>query len=146
MLTGKSTRSPIIKNDCCLCHLATGDMLRAVVSTKTPLGIKAKEAMEKGELVTDDLVVGIIDEEAIMSERFILDGLPRTVVKVEKLDWMLKKQGTKVDKVLNFAIDDSFLEEESLPVGWPDLSHKYERPKVSGVDGVSYFDFSILAF
>ncbi|KAF9595198.1 hypothetical protein IFM89_037784 [Coptis chinensis] len=58
----KGTQSPIIKDDCCLCHLATGDMLRAVVSTKTPLEIKAKEAMEKGELVTDDLVVGIIDE------------------------------------------------------------------------------------
>ncbi|KAF9612232.1 hypothetical protein IFM89_038654 [Coptis chinensis] len=59
---GKGTQSPIIKDDCCLCHLATGDMLRAVVSTKTPIEIKVKEAMEKGELVTDNLVVGIIDE------------------------------------------------------------------------------------
>ncbi|KAF9613646.1 hypothetical protein IFM89_009472 [Coptis chinensis] len=75
-----------------------GDMLRAVVSTKTPLGIKAKEAMEKGELVPDDLVVGIINEAM-------------KTPSVRKLDGMLEKQGTKVDKVLNFAIFDSFLEE-----------------------------------
>ncbi|KAG8478553.1 hypothetical protein CXB51_028313 [Gossypium anomalum] len=59
---GKGTQSSIIKDDHCLCHLATGDMLRVAVSAKTPLGIKAKEAMDKGELVSDDLVVGIIDE------------------------------------------------------------------------------------
>ncbi|KAF9624642.1 hypothetical protein IFM89_012155 [Coptis chinensis] len=107
--------------------------------------------MEKGELVTDDLVVGIIDEEAIMSERFILDGLPRTVVQVEKLDEMLEKQGTKVDKVLNFTIFDSFLEER-ITSSWvhPSSGRTYQTnmhvPKVSGVDDVSYFDFSILAF
>ncbi|CAI8618575.1 unnamed protein product [Vicia faba] len=70
--SGKGTQSPIIKDEYCLCHLATGDMLRAAVVAKTPLGIKAKEAMEEGELVSDDLVVGIIDEaikKTIMSER-----------------------------------------------------------------------------
>ncbi|KAF6156411.1 hypothetical protein GIB67_027991 [Kingdonia uniflora] len=60
--SGKGTQSPIIKDEYCLCHLATGDMLRAAVSAKTPLGVKAKEAMDKGELVSDDLVIGIIDE------------------------------------------------------------------------------------
>jgi len=70
--SGKGTQSPFIKDEYCLCHLATGDMLRAAVAAKTPLGIKAKEAMEKGELVSDDLVVGIIDEaikKAFMPER-----------------------------------------------------------------------------
>ncbi|PWA53135.1 hypothetical protein CTI12_AA447750 [Artemisia annua] len=59
--SGKGTQSPIIKDEYCLCHLATGDMLRAAVAAKTPLGIKAKEAMDNGQLVSDDLVVGIID-------------------------------------------------------------------------------------
>ncbi|KVH95668.1 hypothetical protein Ccrd_002241 [Cynara cardunculus var. scolymus] len=112
--SGKGTQSPIIKDEYCLCHLATGDMLRAAVAAKTPLGIKAKETMEKGELVSDDLVVGIIDEamkKPSCQKGFILDGFPRTVAQAEKLDEMLEKQRTKIDKVLDFAIDDSILEE-----------------------------------
>ncbi|CAI0446370.1 unnamed protein product [Linum tenue] len=112
--SGKGTQSPIIKDEFCLCHLATGDMLRAAVAAKTPLGVKAKEAMDKGQLVSDDLVVGIIDEaikKPSCQKGFILDGFPRTVVQAQKLDEMLEKQGVKVDKVLNFAIDDAILEE-----------------------------------
>ncbi|RWW67297.1 hypothetical protein BHE74_00025265, partial [Ensete ventricosum] len=85
--SGKGTQSPIIKDEYCLCHLATGDMLRAAVAAKTPLGVKAKEAMDKGELVSDDLVVGIIDEaikKPSCQKGFILDGFPRTVVQAEK--------------------------------------------------------------
>ncbi|PON52456.1 Adenylate kinase/UMP-CMP kinase [Parasponia andersonii] len=86
--SGKGTQSPIIKDEYCLCHLATGDMLRAAVAAKTPLGIKAKEAMDKGELVSDDLVVGIIDEamkKPSCQKGFILDGFPRTVVQAQKV-------------------------------------------------------------
>jgi hypothetical protein len=85
---GKGTQSPIIKEEHCLCHLATGDMLRAAVKAQTPLGKQAKEAMDAGKLVSDDLVIGII-EEAIKrpscSKGFILDGFPRTVVQAEKV-------------------------------------------------------------
>ncbi|KAK8537690.1 hypothetical protein V6N12_043841 [Hibiscus sabdariffa] len=112
--SGKGTQSPLIKDEYCLCHLATGDMLRAAVSAKTPLGIKAKEAMDKGELVSDDLVVGIIDEamkKPSCQKGFILDGFPRTVGQAQKLDEMLERQGVKIDKVLDFAINDSILEE-----------------------------------
>ncbi|KAE8661728.1 Adenylate kinase 4 [Hibiscus syriacus] len=112
--SGKGTQSPVIKDEYCLCHLATGDMLRAAVSAKTPLGVKAKEAMDKGELVSDDLVVGIIDEamkKPSCQKGFILDGFPRTVVQAQKLDEMLERQGVKIDKVLDFEIDDSILEE-----------------------------------
>ena len=55
--SGKGTQSPAIKKDHCLCHLATGDMLRAAVAAKSPLGMEAKAAMESGALVSDDLVV-----------------------------------------------------------------------------------------
>ncbi|XP_020108632.1 adenylate kinase 4 isoform X3 [Ananas comosus] len=143
--SGKGTQSPIIKDEYCLCHLATGDMLRAAVTAKTPLGIKAKEAMDKGELVSDDLVVGIIDEamkKPSCQKGFILDGFPRTVVQAQKLDEMLAKQGSKIDKVLNFAIDDVILEERITgrwihPSSGRTYHSKFAPPKVSGIDDVS---------
>ncbi|KAF5939877.1 hypothetical protein HYC85_021044 [Camellia sinensis] len=146
--SGKGTQSPIIKDEYCLCHLATGDMLRAAVAAKTPLGIKAKEAMNKaskGELVSDDLVVGIIDEamkKPSCQKGFILDGFPRTVVQAEKLDEMLQKQGAKIDKVLNFAIDDAILEERITgrwihPSSGRSYHMKFAPPKVPGVDDVT---------
>ncbi|KAL0921298.1 hypothetical protein M5K25_008357 [Dendrobium thyrsiflorum] len=143
--SGKGTQSPIIKEEYCLCHLATGDMLRAAVAAKTPLGVKAKEAMEKGELVSDDLVVGIIDEaikRPSCQKGFILDGFPRTVVQAEKLDDMLAKQGTKIDKVLNFAIDDAILEERITgrwihPSTGRTYHSKFAPPKIPGLDDVT---------
>ncbi|GFY91540.1 adenylate kinase family protein [Actinidia rufa] len=175
--SGKGTQSPIIKDEYCLCHLATGDMLRAAVAAKTPLGIKAKEAMDKAKLVSDDLVVGIIDEamkKPTCQKGFILDGFPRTVVQAEKvimavvdslfqsldlinfsgllirafvvniiqLDEMLRKQGTKINKVLNFAIDDAILEERITgrwihPSSGRTYHTKFAPPKVLGVDDVT---------
>ncbi|KAG5521889.1 hypothetical protein RHGRI_034199 [Rhododendron griersonianum] len=143
--SGKGTQSPIIKDEYCLCHLATGDMLRAAVAAKTPLGIKAKEAMEKAKLVSDDLVVGIIDEamkKPSCQKGFILDGFPRTVVQAEKLDEMLLKQGAKIDKVLNFAVDDAILEERITgrwihPSSGRSYHTKFAPPKVPGVDDVT---------
>jgi adenylate kinase len=142
---GKGTQSPIIKEDFCLCHLATGDMLRAAVAKKTPLGLQAKAAMDKGELVTDDLVVGIIDEalkRPSCSKGFILDGFPRTVVQAEKLDAMLETQGHKVDKVLNFNVEDSVLEERITgrwihPGSGRSYHSKFAPPKVPGIDDIS---------
>ncbi|CAI5467236.1 unnamed protein product [Closterium sp. Yama58-4] len=142
---GKGTQSPIIKEENCLCHLATGDMLRAAVAQKTPLGIKAKETMEKGELVSDELVVGII-EEAInrpsCSKGFILDGFPRTVVQAEKLDSMLEKKGQKIDKVLNFDVPDAVLEERITgrwihPASGRSYHTKFAPPKVPGKDDIT---------
>ncbi|KAG6476688.1 adenylate kinase 4-like [Zingiber officinale] len=143
--SGKGTQSPMIKDEYCLCHLATGDMLRAAVAAKTPLGIKAKEAMDKGDLVSDDLVVGIIDEaikRPSCQKGFILDGFPRTAIQAEKLDEMLAKQGTKIDKVLNFAIDDAILEERITgrwihPPSGRTYHTKFAPPKVPGIDDVS---------
>jgi hypothetical protein len=60
--TGKGTQSPQIKYEHCLCHLATGDMLRSAVAAKSPMGLEAKKAMESGALVSDDIVVGLIEE------------------------------------------------------------------------------------
>ncbi|KAG0561298.1 hypothetical protein M758_9G052600 [Ceratodon purpureus] len=142
---GKGTQSPILKEEHCLCHLATGDMLRAAVAQQTPLGLEAKAAMDKGALVSDDLVVGIIDEalqRPSCAKGFILDGFPRTVVQAQKLDAALEKQGVKIDKVLDFEIDDSILEERITgrwihPASGRSYHSKFAPPKVSGKDDIT---------
>jgi adenylate kinase len=143
--SGKGTQAPAIRKDHCLCHLSTGDMLRAAVAAKTPLGVEAKQAMDAGALVSDDLVVGII-KDAIKAPEcrtgFVLDGFPRTVQQAVKLDEMLGDQGTKIDKVLNFNVPDSLLVERvcgrliHAPSG-RSYHTKFAPPKVEGTDDVT---------
>ncbi|XP_024535327.1 adenylate kinase 4 [Selaginella moellendorffii] len=98
-----------------------------------------------GQLVSDDLVIGIIDEaiqKPSCKKGFILDGFPRTVAQAEKLDAMLSKQGVKVDKVLNFEIPDSVLEERITgrwvhPPSGRSYHTKFAPPKVPGRDDVT---------
>lgn len=142
---GKGTQSPIIKQDFCLCHLATGDMLRAAVKAGTEMGKKAKSAMDSGGLVTDEIVVGIIHDaikQPECSKGFILDGFPRTVVQAQKLEEMLAKDQTKVDKVFNFNIPDPVLVERIAgrrihqPSG-RSYHTKFNPPKVENKDDVT---------
>ncbi|OQS05730.1 adenylate kinase [Thraustotheca clavata] len=142
---GKGTQSPIIKDEYCLCHLATGDMLRAAVRDGTDMGKKAKAAMESGALVTDEIVIGII-KDAIKNPEcrrgFILDGFPRTVVQAQKLDEMLADTNTQVDKVINFNIPDQVLVERiagrRIHVSSGRSYHvKFNPPKVEGIDDVT---------
>lgn len=111
--SGKGTQAPVLKDKLCVCHLATGDMLRAAVRAGTPLGVEAKRVMDSGGLVSDEVVVGLIREQLdtkACSRGFILDGFPRTVAQAQKLDAMLSGSGLKgVDAVLNFEIEDSLL-------------------------------------
>jgi len=143
--SGKGTQSPAIKKDHCLCHLATGDMLRAAVAAKTPLGMEAKAAMESGALVSDDLVVGIIGEAIKKPEcrtGFVLDGFPRTVAQAQKLDEMLTSRGTEVDKVLSFEVPDSLLVERVTgrwihPGSGRSYHEKFAPPKTPGLDDMT---------
>ncbi|KAB5592112.1 adenylate kinase [Ceratobasidium theobromae] len=110
---GKGTQAPAIRDKFCICHLATGDMLRDQVAKKTPLGVEAKKIMDAGGLVSDDIMVGMIKEQLQNNKDckngFILDGFPRTVPQAEKLDSMLANRKEKLDHVVELKIDDQLL-------------------------------------
>ncbi len=95
-------------------QLSTGDMLRAAVAAGTPVGLKAKAVMDRGDLVSDDIVVGIIAdriEEQDAKAGFILDGFPRTVAQAEAFDQMLAAKGLKLDAVIEFKVNEAELVE-----------------------------------
>ncbi|KAG8925783.1 adenylate kinase [Tulasnella sp. 418] len=110
---GKGTQAPQIRDKFCVCHLATGDMLREQVSKKTPLGVEAKKIMDAGGLVSDDIMVGMIKDQLENNKDckngFILDGFPRTVPQAEKLDSMLESRKEKLDHVVELKIADQLL-------------------------------------
>ena len=107
--SGKGTQGPRIKEECGVCHLATGDMLRAAVKAGTPMGLAAKKVMEAGALVSDEIVLGIVKDSINAPEcrnGFVLDGFPRTVPQAEKLDEMLEADGKALDAALEFDVSD----------------------------------------
>lgn len=109
---GKGTQAPKMRDEYCLCHLSTGDMLRAAIKNGSEMGKKAKSIMDAGKLVGDDVVAGIV-AEAIKGPEckrgFILDGFPRTVAQAKLLDDLLTQQKLSIDSVVNLQIDDELL-------------------------------------
>ena len=109
---GKGTQAKKIVAHYGLVHISTGDMFREAVKNDTPLGRKAKEYMDRGELVPDDIVIGIVDERMAkddVKKGFILDGFPRTIPQAEALDNILEKYGLPLDLVINLNVDDETL-------------------------------------
>jgi len=111
---GKGTQAQRIEKAQGLVQLSTGDMLRAAVSSGTEMGKRAKAKMDAGGLVSDEIVIGIINDriqEADCKDGFILDGFPRTVAQAEALDAMFNKQSLKLDAVIEIKVDDAALVE-----------------------------------
>ena len=140
---GKGTQAKRLQKSRGLVQLSTGDMLRAAVAAGTEYGRKAKEIMEKGELVPDEVVINIIsdrleEDDVKNAPGVIFDGFPRTVAQAEALDRMLAEKGMKLDAVIVLDVDDEALVERitgrfTCAKCGKGYHEKYERPKVEGV-------------
>ncbi len=138
---GKGTQAQRLQQDRGMVQLSTGDMLRAAVASGSELGQKAKGLMERGELVPDELIIGLIEDRIAQPDcanGFILDGFPRTEAQAKALDKMLDKTGKKLDRVVEMEVDEKALTERIVGrfscakcgAGYHD---KFKRPKVDGV-------------
>lgn len=109
---GKGTQAERIAKNFGLLHVSTGDMFREAVKEGTAMGKKAKEYMDKGTLVPDEIVVGIVKERLSKpdaADGVLLDGFPRTVEQAEALDEVLRELGLKLDAVLSVDVDEEEL-------------------------------------
>jgi len=138
---GKGTQATRLQKTRGLVQLSTGDMLRAAVAAQTPVGVKAKAVMDAGELVSDEIVNGILSERLDQADAragFILDGYPRTSVQALALDVMLAEKGLKLDHVIELAVDEEALVDRitgrftcaKCGEGYHD---RHKQPKVTGV-------------
>jgi len=110
--SGKGTQAQRLQKDHGLPQVSTGDLLRRAVADKTPLGLKAKAVMDKGELVSDHLVLGMIEERIALPDAangFILDGYPRNGKQAEDLEAVLAKRGLKIDAAVLMDVDFDIL-------------------------------------
>lgn len=110
--SGKGTQSEKIVEKFGLIHLSTGNLLRQEIADKTPLGLQAKNFMDKGQLVPDEVVIGMIDsclEKHADAKGFLFDGFPRTVAQAEALDKLLSLKKTSICKVIALEVDEEEL-------------------------------------
>lgn len=109
---GKGTQAKILTRDRGLLQLSTGDMLRAAKTSGSELGLRVSDIMDRGELVSDEIVIALIEEQLDNNPDapgFIFDGFPRTIAQANALDASLTKRGQAVDSVVRLCVDDSVL-------------------------------------
>lgn len=109
---GKGTQAKRLVDQRGMVQLSTGDMLRAAIASGSDLGHRCQAIMSRGELVSDDIVIALIEErlpEAEAAGGAIYDGFPRTVAQAEALDAMLAKRGSQIDRVVRLKVDETAL-------------------------------------
>lgn len=137
---GKGTQSALLVEHRGMRQLSTGEMLRAAVAARTPIGIRAGEVMARGEFVSDEIVSALIDAELIaMGDAVgaIFDGFPRTAAQAEQLDTLLAQHNCKLDHVIELAVDEEALVARitgrfSCSVCGEGYHDVYKLPKVPG--------------
>lgn len=138
---GKGTQAQRLEQHHGMRQLSTGDMLRAAVKEGTPVGLKAKEVMDRGELVSDEIVSELIDAELTAMGKdvgAIFDGYPRTAAQAEMLDEILARRDRSLDHVIELEVDEDALVERitgrftcaSCGAGYHDM---FKQPEVPGV-------------
>jgi adenylate kinase len=137
---GKGTQAVRLEDEHGMVQLSTGDMLRAAVKAGTPIGVQAKAVMDAGELVSDEIVSGLIGErlDQLGSDvSVIFDGYPRTAAQAEALDTILSARGRKLDHVIELQVEEDALVDRitgrfscaKCGAGYHD---RYKQPKVEG--------------
>lgn len=108
---GKGTQARLLVEERNMVQLSTGDMLRAAQSSGTEMGKRVAEVMARGELVTDEIVIGLIEEQltTVQADGFIFDGFPRTLAQADALGDLLAKTGQGLDAVIEMRVDDEAL-------------------------------------
>lgn len=108
---GKGTQARLLVEERNMVQLSTGDMLRAAQSSGTEMGKRVADVMARGELVTDEIVIGLIEEQltTVQADGFIFDGFPRTLAQADALGDLLAKTGQRLDGVIEMRVDDEAL-------------------------------------
>lgn len=141
---GKGTQSALLVEKKGYHHISTGDLFRAAIKNQTALGLEAKKYMDKGELVPDSIVIGMVDEklQQLGGEAFILDGFPRTVPQADALDNLLASLSLKIDHAIFLEVPrEQIVKRLSGRRMTPDGKHVYHMefapPKVAGICDVT---------
>lgn len=138
---GKGTQAARVKEKYQIAHLSTGAMLREAIAAGTDVGRQAKSVIDAGKLVSDDIMIGLVEErigEPDCANGFLLDGFPRTVCQAEALDELLGRRGLKLDAAVEIRVDDDALIDRisgryscaNCGAGYHD---SFQKPAVDGV-------------
>ncbi len=138
---GKGTQAVYIAKEYSIPHISTGDIFRSNIKAGTPVGVKAKAYIDKGQLVPDEVVIELVAsrlKEDDCKDGYLLDGFPRTMVQAEKFEKMLKRLNQNIDNVIELDVDDEVITTritgryscKNCGVGYHD---KYLLPKIEGV-------------
>jgi adenylate kinase len=139
--SGKGTQAKRLERSRAICHLATGDMLRAATASGSELGMRVKSIMDSGQLVPDGIIIDMIAARIVEPDcpnGFILDGFPRTVPQAQALDQMLAQHGLGLDHVVLIEVDESALIDRlagrfSCARCGASYHERYHTPRVKGV-------------